>query len=72
MMLSTDQAVTFLKNQYGYTTTKSSLETLRCRGGGSVFLKIRGKVYYQPEQLTEWITGITGTYQNTSEYPLER
>lgn len=66
MLLTTDQAVSYLKQTHGYTTTRSNLETLRCRGGGAIFLKIRGKVYYTPDSLNEWIICNTGTFTNTS------
>lgn len=67
-LLTTDQAVDYLRNQFGYTTTRSTLETLRCRGGGPPFLKIRGKVYYRGPDLDRWIDANSIECVNTSCY----
>jgi hypothetical protein len=61
-LLNTNQAVTYLRIEHGYVTTKATLETRRCRGGGPAYLRIKGKVYYQERQLDEWI------HDNSIEY----
>lgn len=67
-LLTTTKAVDYLRIQFGYTTTQSTLETLRCRGGGAPFVKIRGRVYYREPDLDQWIHDNSIECVNTASY----
>lgn len=64
-LLNTNQAVDYLRATHGYITTRASMETLRCRGGGAAYLKIRGKVFYTVPQLDQWIDVNSIEYAHT-------
>lgn len=64
-LMTTDQAVDYLRATHGFTTTKSTLETRRCRGGGPAYLRITGKVYYTERQLNEWLSLNSIEYAHT-------
>lgn len=67
-LLPTAKASDYLRATHGFTITRSTLETLRCRGGGPTFVKVRGRVYYREPDLDEWLTLNTLECQNTSCY----
>ena len=67
-LLTTSAAADYLRIQFGYVTTRSTLETLRCRGGGPAFVKIRGKVFYRGPDLDQWLTDNSVECVNTSCY----
>lgn len=66
-LLTTEQAVEFLKNEIGYDTTINTLSTLRYRGGGPKFIKVGRKARYSPEHLREWVSGRTQVLSNTAQ-----
>lgn len=67
-LMNTNQASEYFRNQHGFTVTKATMETLRCRGGGPPFVKVRGRVYYREQDLDQWLTLNTLECQNTSCY----
>lgn len=64
-LLTTDQLVTYLKTGHGYATTRATLETRRCRGGGPAYLKIMGKAYFRQTSLDQWIDVNSIEYAHT-------
>lgn len=68
VLLSTDEAVTYLKETYNFPTTRKSLEVLRNRGGGPAFSKIGRRVFYTPETLDAWLASSSQVVNSTSEY----
>lgn len=64
-LLNTNQAVDYLRTQRGYVTTKSTMETRRCRGGGAAYLRIKGKVYYRQTSLDLWLEVTAIEYLHT-------
>lgn len=68
MLLTSDEAVVYLKETHNYPTTRKSLEVIRTRGGGPAFNKIGRRVFYTPAQLDTWIASAMQTVGSTSEY----
>lgn len=50
-------ACRFLADEFGVTTSKSTLAKMRCLGGGPKFVKFGRSVLYEEPALIEWATG---------------
>ena len=51
------EAVAYLKAEHGVTVAASTLNKLRCLGGGPEFEHFGPSVYYQPNALDRWVEG---------------
>jgi hypothetical protein len=66
--VSTDHVVEFLKTRYGIDYSRGYLNRLRSCGGGPVFHRIGGRIYYKPSDLADWIQSrSSGPMRSTSQ-----
>ncbi len=54
-LLTTEEASVALNR----AVSVSTLNRWRCEGGGPVFVKVGGRVYYRPRDLSDWLDGRT-------------
>ncbi len=67
-LLPTLAASEFLTEYVGTPTAPSTLETLRCRGGGPEYEYFGRRVLYRPEKLIEWaLSRLSSPVTNTSQ-----
>jgi hypothetical protein len=68
-MISTPEAVVYLRNQYGITTSENTLLSHRHRGVGIPFYKIPpfAAVKYRVSDIDEWVSARSQPRQHTEK-----